>query len=784
MKVTIDAKEFPVAGKKTILEVARENQVYIPSLCDHPHLQPFGGCRLCLVEIKGKEGFVPSCAAYAEDGMEVLTKTPRLDEIRRHILELILSEHPNACLICAEKDACDETKASIRKVGEVTGCVLCSNNGRCRLQDVAKALGIGQIPFPSVYRNFDVRKDDPFFDRNYNLCILCGKCVRVCHEVRGAAAVSFVFRGSQTVVGTAFDRRLIDSGCQFCGACVDICPTGALVERAVRPENLPDQTAETVCGLCGVGCALKVELKSGRILCSLPSQESPVNKGQACVRGRFTIREVAYSPKRILKPLIRVDGELREAGWEEALDFVAGGLKKYQGQEIGFVVSPNLTVEDIFVMRRFARQGLKTENLGTSGLPTLVSWRSFGRSNAITPELNFRLNDICQAKVIFVAGGDPALHHPIMWLEMFAALRKGARLVVLDSEKVSFERHVSFLLSVKPGAEAVAFGLLSKILMEVGQLELPSGIDGYEGFRNSLDALDLTQGSRAAGVSVDDLKIAARWLSGVSPAVFLFGPGLAAGSSDGNRNFAALWNLALQAGVKLIPFGQENNQRGVAEILWNNGMLPVAPEELLRSDGQRNLKALYLTGPVPDLGAFRPEFLVVQDSYENEQMKLADVVFPAATFLEGEGSFINLEGRIQKLEKVVEPRGESKPDWWIIARLAQKMGLEGFAYTDVQEIREDLGWAHPRLRQISAKAGENSKHSFIIETPAAQAFIAVDYSSPTAEVGPCVGDNAELMDRYRSLDLCSEVKGLKLLRLAQGVVGPKDTHSGQDTGKK
>ncbi|MGD8536790.1 MAG: molybdopterin-dependent oxidoreductase, partial [Candidatus Aminicenantes bacterium] len=559
MKITIDGKQFELEDKKTILEAAKENGIFIPSLCDHERLSPFAGCRLCIVQIKGRNGFPPSCSTYAEEGMEIKTKTPRLQRLRKEILELILSEHPNACLICSEKKNCDEYKSTIRKVGETTGCVLCPNNGRCELQDVVDSLKVDQVRYPSVYRELEIKKEDPFFDRNYNLCILCGRCVRVCHEVRGASTLSFAYRGFYAVVGTVLDRPHLESGCQFCGACVDVCPTGALSERALKYEALPDSTAETICPLCSMGCTLEVALKEGRILSSKPSPDGAVNRGQVCVKGRFVIRDLVYSSQRILKPMIRVNKELEEVTWEEALDFVAQKLKKYKGKEMAVVISSQVTCEDDFVLRKFARDALKTENdVSPARFSPLSTYQRLAREQGFSTDINFRMEDISKADVLFLAGADLPVSHPIIWLEVLKAVKAGAKLVVASPYELTLNRYASTWLQNKPGTEYTLFSSLAKVILESEEEGGHSWIEGLESFKDSLGKLDFSQALKITGIPKDKFMQTAELLKEGETVVFLFGTGLTQ-NPWGSQNLAALTNLALLRDGQVLPLSQESN---------------------------------------------------------------------------------------------------------------------------------------------------------------------------------------------------------------------------------
>lgn len=768
MKIVIDGQEIQCEAEQTILEVAREKSIYIPSLCDHLRLTPFSGCRLCIVEIIGRKGYSPSCSTYVEEGMEVKTKTRGLQKLRREILELILSEHPNACLICSEKDNCDEYKSTIRKVGEATGCVLCPNNGRCELQEVVEALKIDKVRFPSVYRNFEVKKGDPFFDRNYNLCILCARCVRVCHEVRGASTVSFVFRGSETVVGTILDKTLLDSGCQFCGACVDVCPTGALTERALKYETLPDKEITTICPLCSMGCELEIKLKDGRILSSRPSEAGAVNQGQACVKGRFLIKDLVYSPKRIHKPLIRVNKELEEVGWEEALGFVAQRLKKFRGKDIGLISSPQASCEESFLFRKFAREALKTENSDSPAhFSPLATYMEMARVNGLKPGLNFRIKDISEAKVLFLVGSEIAVSHPMIWLEVLKAVRAGAKLIVASSIDSFLNRYSSLYLQIKPGSEFYLFSFLCKAFLEKEQEQAASKSDSFEPFKKSLEKVHSSQIFELTGVREEDLKDASEFLFSEESSVFLFGSGMTQ-SPFGSQSVSALWNLASLTGARLFPLGLENNLRGEFEIGEMFSRKGLTFDQIIGAASSGEIKALYLAGPVPELKKAKMEFLVLQDSYKSENIKMADAVLPAATFAETGGTFINNEGRIQKFGRVIKPVGEAKPDWWIISRLAQKMGKEGFDFRAPSGIMEEMSKASPPFLNVSYTELQKDRATFIGEEENKEKkFLPLKFGRFSVETSKkypfllCVDYN---LDFYRNLSLSQEIRGLKILR--------------------
>ncbi len=779
MKITIDGKTIEADGHKTILNVARDNGIYIPALCDCEGLSPFTGCRMCLVEIKGRRGYPPSCGTYVEEGMEIVTDSPKLRKLRKNILELILTEHPNACLICSEKESCDDYKATIRKVGETTGCVLCSNNRKCELQDVVNALKLEKVGFPSVYRDLEIKRGDPFFDRNYNLCILCGRCVRVCHELRGASAITFVNRGPDEVVGTVLDKPLLESGCQFCGACVDVCPTGSLAERGLKYESLPDEKVKTICPLCSMGCELDVSLKEGRILSASPSSAGTVNHGQACVKGRFLIKDVVYSSQRALYPLIKINGEFEEVSWEEALDFVAEKLKALKGKEIGLVESPQLTCEDMYVTRKFARDVLKTKNIETCALfSPLEDLSKAALKGGSSARLNFDIKDISEARTIVLAGADIVQSHPIIWLEVLKAVKNGARLIVVSPTEFLLNRFAWRWLRIRPGSESHLFGFLAKFLLNGFEEKGTPNIGGIDDFVQSLEKMRAADAFKLTGVDADSLKQVSLVLASGEPSVILFGAGLAQSPSETN-NISAIRNLALLSGARLMPLASGCNDRGLYELTDSSSKGAVTKYQILRSVTEGNIKGLYLVGSAAIPKAKNLEFLVVQNSYYDEHSEKADVFLPATTFAETEGTYVNVEGRIQMLRRIIDPLGEAKPDWWILSELTRRIKVKGFGYKKPADILKEIRQVFPGFANASPSKLEKEENVFVKEEQkSAGQFTPVAFKDVAEDVSPKYPFKLILKSDpncYRNIRLSSENRGFAILQNSRWIrMSPED----------
>lgn len=360
ISVTIDDRRLEVPAGSTVLEAALEADIYIPTLCYHPDLKPYGGCRLCIVEIQGMRGFPTACTTPATDGMVVRTNTEKLNEIRRTTLELLLASHPCECLLCDRRERCGPNDICLRNVAVTDRCVTCPDNGTCELQQVADYLDMKQSTIPREKRPREVDHSNPFFDLDRSRCILCGRCVRTCQEITCVGAIDLAYRGYNVRVATSQDKPLLESICRSCGECMVRCPVGALTPKV--PSYL-DREVKTTCPYCAVGCQMYLGVKDGRIISVRGDREGPSNEGRLCVKGRFGIPEFVNHEDRLTVPLIKKNGKFEEATWDEALDLVANRLKQYQPAEIGIVSSARSTNEANYIMQKFGRSALKTNNI-------------------------------------------------------------------------------------------------------------------------------------------------------------------------------------------------------------------------------------------------------------------------------------------------------------------------------------------------------------------------------------------------------------------------------------
>ncbi|MBN1368313.1 MAG: (2Fe-2S)-binding protein [Dehalococcoidales bacterium] len=334
-KLTINGKHIEAVRGMTVLEAANSAGIYIPTLCADPDLEPYGSCRLCVVEIEGMRGLPTSCTTPVTEGMVVHTETPAVTAVRKMAVELLIADHPADCLTCTK-------------------------NQNCELQKVANYLGIKELRFPKTTRKYEIDTSNPFFDIDRNKCILCARCVRTCNEITCVGAIDLAFRGNDTKVATFGDKTLFDSICQSCGECMVRCPTGAL---ALKEVNNYTHEVKTTCPYCGVGCSMILGVRNNKVVSVKGNREGASNQGKLCVKGRFGIPEFVNSPERLTTPLIKKNGKLEKASWDEAIRLIASKFSNYQPEEVAVVSSSRATNEANYITQKFARSALGTNNV-------------------------------------------------------------------------------------------------------------------------------------------------------------------------------------------------------------------------------------------------------------------------------------------------------------------------------------------------------------------------------------------------------------------------------------
>jgi formate dehydrogenase alpha subunit len=747
--LTINGNAISCLPGTSILKAAQEQGIKIPTLCHHPHLSPVGACRLCLVEEVKRGRLLASCVALVAPDMVIQTETPTLKKLRMDIVRLMMASHPESCLVC-------------------------SKGNRCELRRVAAELGVGQIGFYPMPHYTGLEEANPFIVRDLSKCLLCAKCIRADHELVVAGAIDYHLRGFKCRPATLHDMPLEKSNCTFCGTCVSMCPTGALSVKNARYVGTPQRQSPTVCGFCGVGCSLVMASVDGQVVEVNPShREETVNRSTLCVRGHF-VHDFLNVSERLTCPLIRRNGELSPATWDEALEFVAQGLlsmrKDHGPQSVAFFGSSKCTTEENYLFQKIARVILGTNNVDNGGygsgrtVASLINEKLDG-GGRVTP-----LAGLEKAEVILVIGANPTQSAPGVGYYLKRASRiKGIPLIVADPRKTELVPFSSLWLPLTPHSDGELINGLAAILCQRKAYDaqfIDRFTEGFDLYRDSLSSLDLEKVSRATKLDRSMIEKAAESLEGKKIA-FVIGHGILQqkfGTSASN----ALLNLALMTGSLggeargLYFLAMENNEVGAWDMgtapdflpgrqairnhslrkhweqLWEVGLSPEPGLNIVRmvEEAERgNLKALYIMGENPLRSLPQPErvskalgkleLLVVQDILATETTRSAHVILPGAAFSEKGGSFTSLEGRIQSFEPVVSPPGEARPDWEILDLLAARMGHPKW-YSGLQEIRAEISQFVPLYTDLPA----NAEAAWLKETSSLMLF------RPDGEGGP------------------------------------------------
>jgi formate dehydrogenase major subunit len=732
--LTIDGQAVTLPEGTSIMRAASLLGGSIPKLCATDSVESFGSCRLCLVEVEGRNGYPASCTTPVAEGMVVRTQTDRLKKLRRGVMELYISDHPLDCLTCGA-------------------------NGDCELQDQAGAVGLRDVRYGyDGATNMGQAKDqsNPYFDFDPSKCIVCSRCVRACDEVQGTFALTIEGMGFDSKVSASQGEGFLGSECVSCGACVQACPTASLIEKKVVEVGTPDRAVVTTCAYCGVGCTFRAEMRGEELVRMVPWKDGKANRGHSCVKGRFAWG-YAQHQDRILNPMIRasVDKPWREVSWDEAIAYTASEFRriqaKYGTRSIGGITSSRCTNEETFLVQKLIRQGFGNNNVDTCAR-VCHSPTGYGLSQTFGTSAGTQdFDSVMQADVILVIGANPTDGHPVFASRMKRRLRQGAKLIVMDPRRTDLVKspHVEadHHLPLRPGTNvamltAMAHVIVTEKLYDEAFIRERCDWDEFADWAEfvSQPARSPEAIEPLTGVKADEVRAAARlYATGGNGAIY-YGLGVTE-HSQGSSTVMAIANLAMatgnvgREGVGVNPLRGQNNVQGACDM----GSFPhefsgyrhvsdVATRSLFEQawgvslDAEPGLRIPNMLDAATD-GTFKGLFVqgedilqsdpnthhvaaglaamecvVVQDLFLNETANYAHVFLPGSTFLEKDGTFTNAERRIQRVRKVMAPLN-GYADWEIVQLVANAMGLN-WTYDHPSQIMDEIAALTPTFAGV------------------------------------------------------------------------------------
>ncbi len=745
--LTIDGFDVTVPEGTSIMRAAAEAGISVPKLCATDSVDAFGSCRLCLVEIEGRNGTPASCTTPVAPGLKVHTQNAKLKQLRRGVMELYISDHPLDCLTC-------------------------SANGDCELQDMAGAVGLRDVRYEAVQTHFKAKdnsghinpsyipRDDsnPYFSYDPQKCIVCSRCVRACEEVQGTFALTIEGRGfdSRVSFGAKTDTALT-SDCVSCGACVAACPTATLQEKSIIEIGTPSHSVITTCAYCGVGCSFKAEMRGDELVRMTPYKHGKANRGHSCVKGRFAYGYASHKD-RILSPMIRdsINDAWKEVSWDEAMAFTANRMKgiidKHGRHSVGVITSSRCTNEEAYLVQKLTRAVFLNNNTDTCAR-VCHSPTGYGLGQTLGTSAGTQdFDSVEQTDVVIIIGANPTDGHPVFASRLKKRLRKGAKLIVVDPRRTDIVEspHIKAQhhLALTPGTNVAIVTALAHTIVTEGLFDeafIRERCD-WDEFQDYAEFVSQPQNSPEAvqlltGVAAEEVRAAARLYALGGNGSIYYGLGVTE-HSQGSTTVIGIANLAMMTGnigrpgVGVNPLRGQNNVQGscdmgsfphelpgyrhvkgqavrdIFEKIWG---VKIDDEPGLRIPNmldaavEGTFKGLYCQGEDilqsdPDTkhvaaGLAAMDCVIVHDLFLNETANYAHVFLPGSTFLEKDGTFTNAERRINRVRKVMAPRN-GYADWEVTQLLANAMGA-GWTYTHPSQIMDEIAMTTPSFAGVN-----------------------------------------------------------------------------------